>query len=184
MKKNSVCPLFLQNPEEKERIDWDYFVSEIQKVFKLNDFEVTRLKNSNVAKIIATIPFAAGCNEPERTAISHLITYIAEIKGFQKYCAHLPCDNFDIYHRLNRLATFSGGDKKIIHEGLSLLALIMLEGYHESQEHDKQNKIYNPLNSGSWNYEQKKAELEKELEVITCESLADFFTIGVSNGRW
>lgn len=35
--------------------------------------------NCKTAKLIATIPFAAGCNEPERTATAHLCIYMAEI---------------------------------------------------------------------------------------------------------
>jgi len=143
--------------------EWKYFVSEISKVFRFTEEETSWLTNCKTAQLIATIPFAANCIEPERTAIAHLCIYIAEIKGFQKYCAHQPSDDFDIYNRLAFISTFEGGNKKIIEEGMSLLALIMLEGYHKTLEEDKMNKKYNPLINGTWDYNKIKKTLYEKI---------------------
>ena len=94
--------------------EWNYLVEEISKVFRFSEDERNHFTNSYTAKIIATIPFEAGCKEPERTAIAHLCIYIAEIRGFQKYYAHLPSDDNDIFNRLARISTFEGGNKNII----------------------------------------------------------------------
>ena len=51
---------------------WNYFVKEMKKVFHFTHKETKWFKNCKTAKLIATIPFAAGCDEPERTAIAHL----------------------------------------------------------------------------------------------------------------
>lgn len=143
--------------------EWDYLVDEISKVYNFTQKEKKRFENSYTAKIIATIPFESKCREPERTAIAHLCLYVAEKKGFQRYCSHLPSDDSDILNRLAFISTFDGGNKDIINHGMNVLALIMLEGYKISIETDKNNNIYNPILSGSWNYQSIKNKLLWEI---------------------
>lgn len=151
--------------------EWSYFVDEISEVFRLTTEEKESLNASVTAKIIATIPFAAGCMEPERTAIAHLCAFMAELKGFQKYCAHIPEDDISVFNRLNKLSTFRGGDKKIINHGMNILALIMVEGYKKSMKKDEMNGIYNPLVSGNWNYTDIKNKLLNDISLISVPSL-------------
>jgi len=151
--------------------EWSYFVDEISEVFRLTKEEKASLNESITAKIIATIPFAAGCMEPERTAIAHLCAFMAELKGFQKYCAHLPEDDFFVFNRLDNLATFKGGDKKIIDHGMNILALIMVEGYKKSMKKDEMNGVYNPFVSGKWNYASIKNNLLKDISSISVPDL-------------
>ena len=56
------------------------------------------------------------------------------MQGFQKYCAHNVSDDDDIFNRLAFISTFEGGNKEIIHHGMNILALIMLEGYKKSAQ--------------------------------------------------
>lgn len=155
---------------------WNYFVKEMKKVFRFTYKETKWFKNCKTAKLIATIPFAAGCDAPERTAILHLCAYIAEIKGFHKYCSHLPSDDINLFKRLDAIATFENGNQAIIEEGMNILALIMIEGYHKSEEADKKNNVYNPFVSGAWNYEELKFKINNKIkrnnyfsEIITAD---------------
>ncbi len=141
----------------------DYLFNELKDVFKLSETEYNKIQNSAAAKIIATLPFAAGCSEPERTAIAHLSLYMAEVRGFQRYYAHLPSDDSSVYKRLNFISRFDDGDKEVIDYGMNLLALIMLEGYHKSEKSDKENNIYNPFVSGAWNYKLEKSRIMKKI---------------------
>lgn len=102
----------IKNYDEWYLPEWNYFVDELSSIFRLTAEEKKQLNNSFTAKIIATIPFAANCIEPERTAILHLCIYLAELKGVQKYFAHLPSDDINIYNRLACISTFEGGDEK------------------------------------------------------------------------
>ncbi len=43
---------------------------------------------------------------------------------------------------------------------MALLALGMLGSYERSKESDSAQGLYNPLNSGAWNFEEKKHEME------------------------
>ena len=151
--------------EEFEIPEWDYLVSEIQKIYRLSDEETVKFSNNTTAKIIAAIPFVAGCYRPEITAIAHLSLYMNEIKGFQKYCACSMLDDNDIYERLEPISHFRGGDKKIIKCGMDTLAYIMVEGYHQSAKADAENDKYNPFNSGNWNYHILKNMLTKAVFV-------------------
>ncbi len=155
--------------------EWDYIALETAKVFELDKKKTEQLYNSNTAKIIAKIPFAARCKEPERTAIAHLILYEAEIKGFQKYCAHLPSDDEDIFNRLAFISTFEDGNPAIIEHGMNMLAYIMIEGYNRSKEKDLQNGIYNPIASGKWDYLQLKKKLKEKIDEIDCPDLDRYF---------
>ena len=87
---------------------------------------------------------------------------MAEIQGFQKYCAHLPSDDRDLFKRLGFILTFDGGNVKIIDYGMNLLGLIMIEGYHKSEKEDQKHGVYNPFVSGAWNYEIMKNILKEK----------------------
>ncbi|BDC94592.1 hypothetical protein [Treponema bryantii] len=151
--------------EELEVPEWDYFVSEIQTIYRLTDEETDKFSNSTTAKIIAAIPFVAGCYRPEVTAIAHLSLYMNEIKGFQKYYACNPLDDCDLFERLEPISHFRGGDKKIIECGMNTLAYIMIEGYHKSEKFDAAHGNYNPFVSGNWNYKSLKNMLSKKVFV-------------------
>ncbi|MBR1638106.1 MAG: hypothetical protein IJ688_01825 [Treponema sp.] len=155
---------------------WDYLVNEVSNVYKLTPEEKKQLENSYTAKIIATIPFEAECKNPERTAIAHLCLYVAELKGFQKYCSHLPTDDNDIFNRLAFISTFESGKQEIINHGMNVLALIMLEGYKRSIEKDRINNVYNPLISGKWNYQSIKNKLLWEINKINVPNIDWIFT--------
>ena len=161
--------------ENTEFIEWDYLASETARVFNLSKNEAEQLYNSNTAKIIAAIPFAAGCKEPERTAIAHLCIYETELRGFQKFTAHLPSDDEDIFNRLAFISTFEGGNPAVIAHGMNMLAYIMLEGYNRSKEKDLKKGIYNPVANGKWDYKKNKADLLKKINEFECPDLDKYF---------
>lgn len=164
-----------QKIENETFAEWEYLATETARVFNLSQKEAERLYNCNTAKIIASIPFAAGCNEPERTAIAHLCIYEAEIKGFQKYYAHLPADDSDIFNRLKFISTFDGGNQAVIEHGMNMLAYIMIEGYNRSKEKDLRKGEYNPIANGKWNYNELKSKLRKKIDEFECPDLDRYF---------
>lgn len=169
--------------EEWHLPQWSYLLTEISKVFSLNSKEIEILSNSTTAKIIATIPFESNCKEPERTAIAHLCLYIAELKGFQKYCSHNKEDDADIYNRLAFISTFEGGNYQIIEHGMAILALIMIEGYKKSKQKDEKAGVYNPLVSGTWNYQSIKNSLVWKINKLSVPNL-DILLPQADVGGW
>lgn len=178
-----ACGAYSCNEAEWNLPCWDYLIEETVKVFRLTKTESERLKNSVTAKIIATIPFEAKCKEPERTAVAHLCLYVAELQGFQKYCAHNVSDDDDIFNRLAFISTFEGGNKEIIHHGMNILALIMLEGYKKSAQKDSTRNVYNPLNSGKWDYQQIKNRLLWEINKIEVPNI-DWIFRNIPLNHW
>ena len=172
---NDLNLAYAEKVEQWNLPEWNYIVEESAIVFRLTDVEKNQLSNSTTARIIATIPFAANCEEPERTAIAHICLYLAELKGFQRYCAHVPSDDNDIFNRLEAISNFKGGNREIINHGMNLLALKMLEGYKRSSQKDEKNGIYNPLVSGKWNYKSIKNDLLNKLSKIDCPALDELF---------
>lgn len=152
--------------EELNVPEWDYFVSEIKTIYRLTDEEAENFAESSTAKIIAAIPFVAGCYRPEVTALAHLLLYMNEKKGVQKYYACNPLDDIDLFECLEPISHFRGGDEKIIECGMNTLAYIMVEGYHRSEKFDAENGNYNPFVSGNWNYKTLKNKLVKKVFVV------------------
>ena len=58
---------------------------------------------------------------------------------------------------------------------MDLLALIMIEGYHKSEQDDKLNSIYNPFVSGAWNYNKLKSTILTNLKNTKCCELEYWF---------
>ena len=157
------------------KINWGYFVEELSKTFNLSINEIEWLQNCRTAQLIALIPFIAGCETPERIAFSHLFTYIAEIKNCATdFFSHTKEDNIYIFHRLERLSTFSSGNKTIISEGMNILALIMLENYNNSRIEDNKKNQYNPLNDKAWDYNFYKQLLMTKIQKIQTPEFFEF----------
>ncbi len=68
---------------------------------------------------------------------------------------------------------------------MALLALGMLGSYERSKESDLEQCIYNPLNSGAWNYDEKKHALEKIIQSNYEQNVADILSVEMSlNSPW
>ena len=163
---------------------WDYIVDEAERVFCLTSKEKQSLYSSTTARIIAAIPFAANCNEPERTAIAHIVLYLSEIRGFQKYCAHNTCDDADIFNRLKPISHFDGGDQKVIEHGMIMLALIMLKNHKNKAEQDKISGSYNPVATTKWDYMRIERELIARLAVMENDFLDGLYFGSDENYPW
>ena len=153
---------FIQAVHEKT---WESFCKELTKVFKLTKKEEQRLSKNTAAHFLYRLPFITGCINPERTALANLILYITEAFLFNKtphllsVTNHTPEDDSNIFSRLSPLMNYNGGNSKALAHGTALLALIMLCGYDKSRNKDSLKGVYNPLNSGAWNFAEKKEEL-------------------------
>ncbi len=55
---------------------WDILSNCLIETFRLTDEESVDLRKNKTAQLIAAIPFAAGCEEPLRTALAHLSIYM------------------------------------------------------------------------------------------------------------
>lgn len=144
---------------------WSGLAAQIAAAFRLTPEEASRLEANRTARLVAAIPFAAGCAHPERTALSHLATFLlAGSPSCARVFDHEPSDDADPLLRLAPIADFLGGDPAVIDRGMRLLALVMANGYRKDLEKDKTSGEYNPLLSMAWDYEATAGKLRAALE--------------------
>mgnify|MGYP001286417361 CR=1 FL=1 len=171
---------FIQAVHEKT---WESFCKEFKKVFKLTKKEEQSLFKNTVALFLYRLPFIAGCINPERTALAHLILYITEAFLLNKtphlisITNHTPEDDSYIFSRVRPLMNYNGGNSKALAHGTALLTLIMLCGYERSRDKDSLKGVYNPLNSGAWNFAEKKKELLSIINDNFCTEVDDELSV-------
>jgi len=139
---------------------WIQLFTAIGAAFRFDTLEYERFSDSKVARLIAAIPYLASCENPERTALSHLATLVlASRNATRKAFSHKPQDDANPLARLATIADFQGGDRRIIDKGLALLGIVLVSGYLHDAKRDIQSGKYNPVASLAWNPESLLAGL-------------------------
>jgi hypothetical protein len=142
---------------------WAELSRQMAAAFRLTQAEAGSLASSKTARLVAAIPFVAGCDHPERTALAHLATFrIASTDACAKVFDHDASDNTSPTARLAPIADFIGGDRSIIAYGMELLAIIMTNGYAKDIKKDLASGEYNPVGAKIWDAEAMKASLASD----------------------
>jgi hypothetical protein len=142
------------------------------------------LLNKNLAKLIAAIPYLAGCDDPGRTAITHLGAYILSIR-IKTVANCQPTDDINLFRRLEMINNFIGGDQAIIQKGMSLIALNMIADYARDIDEDRMFGKYNPVDSGAFDYVTEKKGLETIIESVECREMDEIMSMDASvTGGW
>lgn len=147
---------------------WPEIARSVARSFRMNDEEQSWLENKKIAQLIASIPFLAGCEQPERTAVAHVGTYLLSIREAKPYFHADPSDDHDILERVRLIMNFRGGNQDIIAKGMSLIGLIMLEDYKRDIEIDEVLGKYNPVASGAVEYAATKERLLTAIRAVDC----------------
>ena len=137
----------------------------------MDESERNWLRDKRIAKLIGALPFLAGCEQPERTAVTHLSTYLLSIKETKPFFNADPSDDIDILERLRLIMNFRGGDPNIIDKGMSLLALSMLDDYKRDIHIDETFGKYNPVGAGSFDYESTREKLLSRIDTVACPQM-------------
>jgi len=140
--------------------DWETVLAHLADVIGA---DAQRYAKVPAAKLTAAIPYLAGSEDPDRFAVSNLLTFHGATKA-RKLFNHRPDDDADIYRRLAAFHVGSKADPKVVDYGLTLLALISLADHEHDAEGDRKAGKYNPLNAGKWDPKALRKELEGELE--------------------
>lgn len=139
---------------------WNRLAAVAAEALRMTEAETARFRDNRIARLIGLLPFAAGCDDAERTALSHLATYVMAGRGqARRAFDHAPPDDADPFARLRTIAGFKGGDQAILGRGMALLGLCVVAGYERDRDADRALGEYNPLASNAWN----GGELTKEL---------------------
>src|SRR6056297_3234184 len=124
---------------------WDRISEDVANAFSMDEAEKARFKSKDIARLIAAIPILAGCENAERTAVSHLGVYVLSNKDTKHYFNPAVSDNKEIFERLKHISNFTSGDPRIIKKGMSLIALTMLNDYKRDIHIDETLGKYNPV---------------------------------------
>ncbi len=146
-----------------ESIDrlWKSLSGTIATSVRMTDGESERFRANKVAKLIGLLPFIASCDDPERTALSHLATFVIAGRGeSRRVFDHSPADDVEPLARLRTISDFKGGVDATVERGLALLCLCIISGYERDIELDSLLHRYNPLSSGEWNSTKTRGRLD------------------------
>ena len=160
-----------------EEAKWVEISDRVARAFRMSEEERARFESSKVAQLIAALPYLAGCEDADRTAVAHLGAYLLSIKETKPYFHARPEDDASPLERLWLGANFKGGDRAIIERGLCLLALNMVSDYKRDLEEDARLGKYNPIASGAWNFEAVVEELQWKVVKVHCEEMDEILPI-------
>jgi len=160
-------------PESK----WAEISGRVAEAFRMTTEEKERFAGGRIARLIAAIPFLAGCADAERSAVAHLGIYLLSTRETKRYFDTRPEDAVSVLERLRLGSNFIGGDKAIIEKGLCLLALNMVSDYKRDVEEDAGLGKYNPISAGAWDFESTVEELEYKIVSVTCEEMDEIAPI-------
>ena len=163
---------------------WPEIAESVGRSFRMEAEELAWLREKPVARLIAAIPFLAGCDQPARTAVAHLGTYILSIRETKPFFNADPTDDGDILARLRLIMNFRGGEAAVIDKGMALLARNMLDDYRQDIQIDAVLGKYNPVASGAFDYEVARTELNHRIE--NTDTVSDEYSdIGpIVRGTW
>ena len=143
-----------------EIFDWPRLSGLVSGSFSMTAERAAGFKASKAARLVCALPFAAGCPEAERIALSHAAVFVMASYGpSRETFDHKPQDDASYLARLEPLADHPGGDPDVVEAGLARLALMLLAGYERDTEADRASGAYNPLVSGAWELAEARGEL-------------------------
>ncbi|MFW5776408.1 MAG: hypothetical protein ACOCZB_03885 [Spirochaetota bacterium] len=152
--------------------------------FHMDEALRTRFLQKPIARLIAALPFLAGCDRPERTAALHLGAYVLSTQSTRHLFFAVPEDDADVYARLEPIMQFQGGDEGIIGRGMALIAHNMVVDYQRDREIDRALGKYNPVASGAWNAEALIAQLRARIRQIACPEMDEIMTEEDGTEEW
>lgn len=164
---------------------WNTVSQAAAAAFRLDAEETFWLVRSKTARLIAALPYLAGCDQAERTALAHVGVYLmASRNASRAVFDHAPSDDADLLRRLATIGHFEGGDPVVLERGMKLLALQMICGYARDQAKDTVTGEYNPLLSGSWDATDLVDRLSRDIVDTECPEMDALFTTQDAKFTW
>jgi hypothetical protein len=168
-------------PEET----WLAISDDVARAFRMTADEEEALGRNKIARLIAALPFLAGCEDAGRTAVAHLGTYLLSARETKHWFNATAQDSASVLERLRLGAGFRGGDARIIERGLSLLALNMISDYKRDIDEDAVLGKYNPLAAGDFDFKETVEKLEWTIVTTHCPEMDAIVSIGeMPLGYW
>lgn len=162
---------------------WLGLTDHVAREFGMSAERLEMLRAKDIARLIAAIPFLAGCENAAETAKANLRHYVMSCGVGRQIYAATPDNSSGVFGRLSP-AKYQGGDEAVILRGMSLIALNMLADYKRDVELDRSMGKYNPIGAGDWNYDEKYAELMSNVTAIECPEMDEIVEVHTIMNHW
>jgi hypothetical protein len=160
---------------------WRQMVDSFAASMALSAGQREALEQNTVARLVAELPFLAGCDQAERTAHAHLSVLMIAAQNPLVF-GHEPEDTLE--GRLFALSSFLGGDPRIIRRGMDLLALCSLGDHIRDAEFDAARGKYNPVNAGAVDARAEAERLTRRIESVDCPEMDTILRPGDAVMLW
>ncbi|HAE21693.1 MAG TPA: hypothetical protein DCG47_05135 [Spirochaetaceae bacterium] len=157
---------------------WLEIAGDLAAAFRMDASEAEALRGNRIARLVAALPFLAGCEDAARTAVAHLGTYLLSVRETKGWFCATPADGSSIMERLRLGASFKGGDKDILERGMSLLALNMVSDYKRDLTEDAACGKYNPIAAGDFAFEETVESLLWAIAKVPCAEMDEIISPG------
>ena len=149
---------------------WSEITDHVAATFRMTEEEKRGLVSHEISKLLASIPYLAGCDSPLRTSLANLSVYMMSIREGKSAFNANASDDDDVMARLG-LARFEGGDRRVIDRGMALIALNMVSDYQRDVIFDIANGKHNPIASGAWDFEPVVNDLIRKIDATDCSEM-------------
>ncbi|HUX42475.1 MAG TPA: hypothetical protein VMV83_15005 [Rectinemataceae bacterium] len=156
---------------------WLAISDDIALAFRMSAAEKEALGRNKIARLVASLPYLAGCEDAGRTAVAHLGTYLLSTRETKHWFDATARDSVSVLERLWLGADFRGGDEKIIRRGLNLLALNMIADYKRDIDEDAASGKYNPLAAGDFDFKETVEDLEWSIISTPCPEMDEIVSL-------
>ena len=165
---------------------WEQISSRVRAVLNYGIAQKEWLQSSKMARLIASVPFLAGCAKPTETSFCHLTIYLLSLdESARDLFFHKPEDDKDIYSRLIPISNYAGGDRNIIQCCTDLMVLCMISNYDKNVETDRAIGKYNPVNEAGWDYQTLSQKLIQSINKTITPEISRIYTIEEAlKGYW
>ncbi len=156
----------------------------VSQAFRMDREEAARFAASPIARLIGALPYLAGCDRAERTAVEHLGTYVLSVRETRSAFYATTDDDATVYDRLAPIMHFEGGDEALLRRGIALLALSMITDYKRDVDLDRMIGKHNPIGSGAWDFESTREELQRDIDAVDSPDMDHVFRNDASVENW
>jgi len=125
---------------------WEKIAEKCAEALRMTEKEAQAFRANKIARLVGLLPFIAGCDDAERTALAHLSVFVVANRGQARHVFdHSPADDAEPLARLRTIADFKGGDAPTLERGMALLGICMVSGYRRDAGLDRITGAYNPV---------------------------------------
>lgn len=125
--------------------------------------ELERLRRSKVARLLAAVPYRAGCENPDLIAVLHVSMYVAGMRS-REFFAHR--DNQSLGDRIGMGLHYPDGDAEVIDAAMAILESVSLNDHKKDADADRRRGYPNPLNMGLVDYATEKRRIRERLRAV------------------